>query len=372
MALLGSYNSSIRRVIDNERKAHVLYLSMVPVVFTIVIFTVTSYFFVRQNFELLLLIFFSEILSTVLFSFFCALLNTINKYEISAGCRLLNAIGSLTVSIIVYAQEFDKVEWAVLNVINAILSASAVLLCFCFCYRPLIGKKNEDYSVKYLINNIRNNKWVTISVFSRTAFFQSDRIILNFILNPEIYGIYSICIRLISSFYLLISNLIHYYEAEFYRKAKVGFNEVIKLKDLVTSKSNKIATILIILNFSLIVFLFSLYKFNSDIFFFLGAFILNDFNYTVFVPMYIVLLFSLYPMSKFWIYLYMLNGLGLEKLRALVLMSLILISCFIVGASSSVSYYLTPFSIVISYYVACYVINRSTIYWYDNGKVKQD
>lgn len=356
LAPLGTYNNTIRRAQENEKLSNILYYFLTPSLTISLIFLVISYF-LFDSIELMIYIYFSELFKTVLPSYMYAIINTTGNQIKSAIIQFIGASISILVSIEIYFIGGDYITWAQHYFIGGLISFSLTIIWLGKIYT---GNNNiQPISIKGLFNNIKRDKWNTLSIISRTIFFNIDRVILNYILPQYIYGIYSICIRLTASVYLLISNTIHYYESHFFKYGKEkNILEINKLYKNCKSKSIKTISVMFILQVFGILALYLFFNFTS-----MGKTIFSELNlnfeeFHMWVYFYISLMFLLYPMTILWIFLYMLNGLRMEKDRMLILSIGSIISVVVMYALTYISYYLLPVALLISYFLPIYMSKK--------------
>lgn len=348
LAPLGTYNSTIRKSQGNEKITNILFFFISPSIITSIIFLSISQLFF-EKLELMIYIYLAELFGSVLPSYVYAIINTTGNQVKSAKIQFGTACINLCVSITVYFTNSDYIDWAKYYFISGIITFSLTIFALTKIYT---GSINSDHiSIKNLLSNAKKDRWNTLSIVSRTIFFNIDKIALNYILPPYIYGIYSICIKLTSSIYLFVHNTIHYFEPAFF---KYGFERnLLKINELrlnCTQKGLKIIIglfIIQVIGISILT-IFSLY---TDI----GTYLLSILNIKLdhlhlWVYMYLSLLLILYPMAILWIYLYILNGLKMEKERMLVLTISSLLSIIIYGLTF-LSYYLLPIVILMTYYL---------------------
>ncbi|THB23029.1 oligosaccharide flippase family protein, partial [Providencia sp. MGF014] len=260
LAPLGTYNNTIRRAQENEKLSNILYYFLTPSLAISLIFLIASYF-LFDNIELMIYIYFSELFKTVLPSYMYAIINTTGNQVKSAIIQFVGACISMLVSIEIYFIDGNYVTWAQHYFIGGLFS---FLLTIIWLRKIYIGDNNiQPISMKELFHNIERDKWNTFSIISRTVFFNIDRIILNYILPQYIYGIYSICIRLTASVYLLISNTIHYYESHFFKYGKEkNILEINKLYESCKSKSIKTISVMFLLQVVGILILYLFFNFT--------------------------------------------------------------------------------------------------------------
>ena len=189
---------------------------------------------------------------------------------------------------------------------------------------------------------------------------------LAFLLSPTFFGLYSIAIRLVSSVYLLVSNYLSFYEPKFYDHGSNGVKSSSEFGKHVLSKlSNKVIILIIsLISFSLISYLVagSVWFKQLDL---IENFDLE--NLQLNILLFSILIISIYPITKLWISLYVLNGANLEKDRAILLFILSFFSACFIGAFSLLGDFGGIFGVVLNLYFASAVLNK-----YLNFKVKNE
>jgi O-antigen/teichoic acid export membrane protein len=363
-SLLGAYNNSIRRIFKKEDKLQTIYIAILPsLLISIVFITLTKFLniFEEEQFFVLVFVYISELFSTVYSSLFCALIVTLKQPIKSSISRLFISVGTLFVSIYSYYMDVSVVQWAVLN---ACVATFTLFLPVCYFLQLGERKENSDFSMHYLFLYVRDGIWITFSVLTRNIFFQVDKIVLSFFLSPVFFGLYSIAIRLVFSVYLLVSNYLSFYEPKFYDYGSNGVKSSSEFGKHVLSKLSKKIVVLII---SLIILSLLSYLIVDSAYFNQLYLVKNiDLeNVKLNILLFSVLILSIYPMAKFWICLYVLNGANLEKDRAILLLLLSFVGVFVISVFSLLGDFWGIFGVVLNLYVASAVLNS-----YLNFKVK--
>lgn len=349
-SLLGSYNNSIRRVLDKKDKTLILYLSIVPSIIISVCFVLLGRFIFdsEDEYMVFILIYTSELFSTVFLSLISALLVSLQSPLKSTVCKFLVSIGSLSASLYAYFLEADVIEWAICN---AIISSLTIYLPFYFFWKLGATTDRSAFTLKLLFKNIKVEGWVTLSVLSRNLFLQVDKLVLSYLLPPIYFGLYSIAMRLVSSIYLLISNFISFHEAHFY---KAGAKSLKSVYDYGESIFCQIRSKILIVVFLCISISVSIYLLSDAI----GLFG-NDFKEGIIF--FTILIISLYPMTKFWVSLYVLNGASLEKDRSILLFLLSGLGGIIMGLSALAGGVGGAVGLVVNYFIASVILNQYII-----------
>lgn len=355
-APLGSYNSTIRKAQSGESLKSILFYFISPTLFISALFLIFSFYL--KDTKLFIYIYVAELLGSVLPSYLYAVINTTGNQIKSAISQFLGGLISLIISIDILINKKNYISWAQNYLLGSII---IFIIALFFLKKTYLGKNDSQIiSISNLIKNTKNDIWNTLSIASRTLFFNIDRIILNYIIPQYVYGIYSICIRLTSSVYLLISNTIHYYESHFFLYGKEKKSAKIdELKLTCTKKATKTITIFFVLQLLAALILYQLVKFFSFSEYFTYELKIDYNDIYIWIYYYFTLMTLLYPMSKLWIYLYILNGLKMEKERMLILTCGSITSALFMFLLIPISYYLLPLALLIGYLVPIYLSKKT-------------